>query len=164
MIILNISFNFLCTSYNNVLYDERELIVANKMLRSSLKLRKNLLYGHHKKFVNTYPDPQFFLQKLNSHILLFSQPTKFRNWKTFPISFHQLSCTNENVDSAKKERRKGERNQQKNCETRQTMVILRLSTGNTKRGSITVLLTSCLTSLKSAVWQLIIFVFIYFTG
>jgi len=32
--------------------------------------------------------------------------------------------------------------------------------GNTKEGSITVLLTSCLTGLESAVWQLIIFVFI----
>ncbi len=32
--------------------------------------------------------------------------------------------------------------------------------GNTKGGSITVLLTSCLTGLESAVWQLTIFVFI----
>ncbi len=32
--------------------------------------------------------------------------------------------------------------------------------GNTKGGSITVLLTSCLTGLESAVWQLSIFVFI----
>jgi hypothetical protein len=31
--------------------------------------------------------------------------------------------------------------------------------GNTKGGSITVLLTSCLTGVKSAVWQLTIFVF-----
>jgi hypothetical protein len=33
-------------------------------------------------------------------------------------------------------------------------------TGNTKGGSITVLLTSCLTGLELAVWQLTIFVFI----
>jgi hypothetical protein len=32
--------------------------------------------------------------------------------------------------------------------------------GNTKGGSITVLLTSCLTGLESAVWQMTIFVFI----
>ncbi len=32
--------------------------------------------------------------------------------------------------------------------------------GNTKGGSITVLLTSCLTGLESAVWQPTIFVFI----
>jgi hypothetical protein len=32
--------------------------------------------------------------------------------------------------------------------------------GNTKGGSITVLLTSCLTGLESALWQLTIFVFI----
>jgi len=32
--------------------------------------------------------------------------------------------------------------------------------GNTKGGSITVLLTSCLTGLESAVWQLTIIVFI----
>jgi hypothetical protein len=32
--------------------------------------------------------------------------------------------------------------------------------GNTKAGSITVPLTSCLTGLESAVWQLTIFVFI----
>ncbi len=32
--------------------------------------------------------------------------------------------------------------------------------GNTKRGSITVLMTSCLTGLETAVWQLTIFVFI----
>jgi hypothetical protein len=32
--------------------------------------------------------------------------------------------------------------------------------GNTKGGSITVPLTSCLTGLESAVWQLTIFVFI----
>ncbi len=37
---------------------------------------------------------------------------------------------------------------------------LSLYSGNTKGGSITVLLTSCLTGLKSAVWQLTIFVFI----
>jgi hypothetical protein len=35
-----------------------------------------------------------------------------------------------------------------------------LKSGNTKGGSITVLLTSCLTGLESAVQQLIIFVFI----
>ncbi len=35
--------------------------------------------------------------------------------------------------------------------------------GNTKGGSITVQLTSCLTGLESAVWQLTIFVFIYKT-
>ncbi len=35
-----------------------------------------------------------------------------------------------------------------------------LSPGNTKAGSITVPLTSCLTGLESAVWQLTIFVFI----
>ncbi len=35
-----------------------------------------------------------------------------------------------------------------------------LAPGNTKGGSITVLLTSCLTGLESAVWQLTIFVFI----
>ena len=34
------------------------------------------------------------------------------------------------------------------------------SPGNTKGGSITVLLTSCLTDLESAVWQLTIYVFI----
>ncbi len=38
-----------------------------------------------------------------------------------------------------------------------TLVI---SSGNTKRGSITVLLTSCLTGLQSGVWLLTIFVFI----
>jgi hypothetical protein len=32
--------------------------------------------------------------------------------------------------------------------------------GNTKGGSITVLLTSCLTGLESAVWLLTVFVFI----
>jgi hypothetical protein len=32
--------------------------------------------------------------------------------------------------------------------------------GNTKGGSITIPLTSCLTGLESAVWQLTIFVFI----
>ncbi len=36
--------------------------------------------------------------------------------------------------------------------------------GNTKGGSITVLLTSCLTGLESAVWQLTIFIFICKTG
>jgi hypothetical protein len=36
----------------------------------------------------------------------------------------------------------------------------RLPPGNTKGGSITVLLASCLTGLESAVWQLTIFVFI----
>ncbi len=35
--------------------------------------------------------------------------------------------------------------------------------GNTKGESINVPLTSCLTSLESAVWQLTIFVFIYKT-
>jgi hypothetical protein len=35
--------------------------------------------------------------------------------------------------------------------------------GNTKGGSITVPLTSCLTGLESAVWQLTIFVFIWKT-
>ncbi len=35
--------------------------------------------------------------------------------------------------------------------------------GNTIGGSITVLLTSCLTGLESAVWQLTIFVFIFQT-
>ncbi len=35
--------------------------------------------------------------------------------------------------------------------------------GNTKGGSITVPLTSCLTGLESAVWQLTIFVFIFET-
>jgi hypothetical protein len=38
--------------------------------------------------------------------------------------------------------------------------IVTLVPGNTKGGSITVLLTSCLTGLESAVWQLTIFVFI----
>jgi hypothetical protein len=37
--------------------------------------------------------------------------------------------------------------------------IMKLS-GNTKGGSINVSLTSCLTGLESAVWQLTIFVFI----
>jgi hypothetical protein len=36
----------------------------------------------------------------------------------------------------------------------------RLEAGNTKGGSITVPLTSCLAGLESAVWQLTIFVFI----
>ncbi len=35
-----------------------------------------------------------------------------------------------------------------------------IKSGNTKGGSITVLLASCLTGLESAVWQLIIFLFI----
>ncbi len=38
--------------------------------------------------------------------------------------------------------------------------ILSVVPGNTKGGSITVPLTSCLTGLESAVWQLTIFVFI----
>jgi len=37
---------------------------------------------------------------------------------------------------------------------------VRVQPGNTKGGSITVLLTSCLTGLESAVWQMTIFVFI----
>jgi hypothetical protein len=37
---------------------------------------------------------------------------------------------------------------------------LKTRPGNTKGGSITVPLTSCLTGLESAVWQLTIFVFI----
>ena len=36
--------------------------------------------------------------------------------------------------------------------------------GNTKRGNIIALLTSCLTGLESALWQLTIFVFICKTG
>jgi hypothetical protein len=36
----------------------------------------------------------------------------------------------------------------------------KVQAGNTKEGSITVLLTSCLTGLELAVWQLPIFVFI----
>jgi hypothetical protein len=40
----------------------------------------------------------------------------------------------------------------------------RVQTGNTKGASITLLLTSCLTGLESAVWHLTIFVFIYKTG
>jgi len=39
-------------------------------------------------------------------------------------------------------------------------IMLNVITGNTKGGSITVPLTSCLTDLESAVWQLAIFVFI----
>ncbi len=35
--------------------------------------------------------------------------------------------------------------------------------GSTKGGSITLLLTSCLTGLESTVWQLMILVFIYKT-
>ncbi len=38
-----------------------------------------------------------------------------------------------------------------------------LEAGNTKGGSITVPLTSCLTGLQPAVWQLTIFVFIWKT-
>jgi hypothetical protein len=38
-----------------------------------------------------------------------------------------------------------------------------ISAGNTKGGSITVPLTSCLTGLESAVWLLTIFVFIFRT-
>jgi hypothetical protein len=41
-----------------------------------------------------------------------------------------------------------------------TVLVLLHITGNTKGGSITVPLTSCLTGLESAVWQLTIFVFI----
>jgi hypothetical protein len=37
---------------------------------------------------------------------------------------------------------------------------LKVKSGNTKGGSITVPLTSCLTGLESAVWQLTTFVFI----
>ncbi len=37
---------------------------------------------------------------------------------------------------------------------------LKVWAGNTKGGSITVLLTSCLTGLETAVWQLTIFLFI----
>jgi len=43
-------------------------------------------------------------------------------------------------------------------------VRLSVCPGNTKGGSITVPLTSCLTGLESAVWQLTIFVFICKTG
>jgi len=39
-----------------------------------------------------------------------------------------------------------------------------VASGNTKGGSITVPLTSCLTGLESAVWQLTVFVFICKTG
>ncbi len=39
-------------------------------------------------------------------------------------------------------------------------VLKNIAAGNTKGGSITVLLTSCLTGLESAVWQLTIYVFI----
>jgi len=39
------------------------------------------------------------------------------------------------------------------------MLKKNVEAGNTKGGSITVLLTSCLTGLKSAVWQLTMFVF-----
>jgi hypothetical protein len=38
--------------------------------------------------------------------------------------------------------------------------VLLSQAGNTEGGSITVLLTSCLTGLELAVWQLTIFVFI----
>ncbi len=46
------------------------------------------------------------------------------------------------------------------CMFAPSMCILWPLSGNTKGGSITVLLTSCLTGLESAVWQLTIFVFI----
>ncbi len=42
-------------------------------------------------------------------------------------------------------------------------VELKLSPDNTKGGSITALLPSCMTGLESAVWQLTIFVFIFKT-
>jgi hypothetical protein len=42
--------------------------------------------------------------------------------------------------------------------------VIRKKPGNTTGGSITVHLTSCLTALESAVWQLAIFVFICKTG
>jgi hypothetical protein len=42
----------------------------------------------------------------------------------------------------------------------QGLRVERVSAGNTKRGSITVVLISCLTGLESAIWQLPIFVFI----
>jgi hypothetical protein len=41
-----------------------------------------------------------------------------------------------------------------------TTSVVKVKPGNTKRGGITVPLTSCLTGLESAVWQLTIFVFI----
>jgi hypothetical protein len=40
------------------------------------------------------------------------------------------------------------------------MICVYIGAGNTKGGSITVPLTSCLTGLEPAVWQLTIFVFI----
>ncbi len=43
------------------------------------------------------------------------------------------------------------------CSSQESLFTL---PGNTKRGSITVPLTSCWTGLESAVWQLTIFVFI----
>ncbi len=46
------------------------------------------------------------------------------------------------------------------CTSLEQKLLQCKSTGNTKGGSITVLLTSCLTSLESAVLQLTIFVFI----
>jgi hypothetical protein len=48
-------------------------------------------------------------------------------------------------------------------QARQEVHAVKQSTGNTKRGSITVLLTSCLTGLESAVCQLTIVVFIFKT-
>ncbi len=47
-----------------------------------------------------------------------------------------------------------------NATVKSAKCIGTISPGNTKGGSITVLLTSCLTGLESAVWQLTIFVFI----
>jgi hypothetical protein len=44
--------------------------------------------------------------------------------------------------------------------SRHYYMYCKLSTGSTKGGSITVLLTSCLTGLESAVWQQTIFDFI----
>jgi hypothetical protein len=41
-----------------------------------------------------------------------------------------------------------------------TAIYRKIRAGNTKGGSITVLLTSCLTGWESAVWELTIFVFI----
>ncbi len=46
------------------------------------------------------------------------------------------------------------------CSSRISMISSSLTPGNTKGGSITVPLTSCLTGLESAVWQLTIFAFI----
>ncbi len=42
-------------------------------------------------------------------------------------------------------------------------ILVKLTPGNIKRGSITVPLTSCLTGFESAVWRLTIIVFIYKT-